>query len=329
MASSRAHPSRAAGLVLAIALAIAGGCDRGPGLGASSEGAAPAQGETEPGPGETSPGAGGGEGPAPAESAGPKAGDGAAKGAPEAPAPVDARIAASASCPPDMRLVEGSYCPAVQEKCAARKQLDPRSEPQKNNCQTYVEPTVCLTPTRREPMRFCMDTYEWPNQKGAKPRVLVSWQDARELCASRGKRLCSEPEWGFACEGEAMRPYVYGFERDPGKCNIDRPYRPRTFTFTPWDTCMADPACKAAFDAIDQRWPAGSNEGCRSPEGIYDLNGNVNEWVSVPGAKSPRRSGLKGGWWGPVRNRCRPTVRFHDEGDYGYEVGFRCCADAR
>jgi formylglycine-generating enzyme required for sulfatase activity len=69
-------------------------------------------------------------------------------------------------------------------------------------------------------------------------------------------------------------------------------------------------------------------ETCRSADGIYDLNGNANEWVLIPRAKTPRRSGIKGGWWGPVRDRCRPTVTFHDEADFGYEVGFRCCSDA-
>jgi formylglycine-generating enzyme required for sulfatase activity len=65
-----------------------------------------------------------------------------------------------------------------------------------------------------------------------------------------------------------------------------------------------------------------------SPFGVYDLNGNINEWVFRPKEKYPNRSGLKGGWWGPVRGRCRPTVGFHKEEDYGYEEGFRCCKDA-
>jgi formylglycine-generating enzyme required for sulfatase activity len=173
-----------------------------------------------------------------------------------------------------------------------------------------------------------MDTYEWPNQKGAIPADLVSWEEARRTCESAGKRLCTDVEFTFACEGEEMRPHVYGFERDATKCWFDRPYRLRTFAFSHHDDCMKDPACREALAAIDQRVPAGSMETCKSPDGIYDLNGNVNEWVTLPGKGFSKRAGLKGGWWGPVRDRCRPITTFHGESDYGYEVGFRCCRDA-
>ena len=91
---------------------------------------------------------------------------------------------------------------------------------------------------------------------------------------------------------------------------------------------MKNPACKKELEKLDQRLPAGSMPECVSPFGVYDLNGNINEWVVRPKQKPPNRSGLKGGWWGPVRGRCRPTVGFHKEDDYGYEEGFRCCKDA-
>jgi hypothetical protein len=61
------------------------------------------------------------------------------------------------------------------------------------------------------------------------------------------------------------------------------------------------------------------------------MTGNVDEWVVNPEGKvdeKPYRSGLKGGYWGPVRNRCRPMTVDHNEWHFGYQIGFRCCADA-
>lgn len=227
------------------------------------------------------------------------------------------------ACPKDMALVEGDACPLVEQRCLERPRLPGGGFEQ---CQRYA-PSKCLSKERR-PMRFCMDRYEWPNEEGALPRTLTSWPEAVAMCESEGKRLCTMDEWQFACEGEAMKPHVYGFERDPEICNFDRPYRKRTFNYARWDACMKDPACKAEYDRLDQRRPAGSMPRCVSEHGVYDLNGNANEWVVRTDQTSPRRSGLKGGWWGPVRNRCRPMTTFHLEGDYGYEVGFRCCRDA-
>ena len=66
---------------------------------------------------------------------------------------------------------------------------------------------------------------------------------------------------------------------------------------------------------------------CPNGESVFESR-YINEWVEMPKKKYPDRSGLKGGWWGPVRGRCRPTVTFHKEDDYGYEEGFRCCKDA-
>jgi formylglycine-generating enzyme required for sulfatase activity len=82
------------------------------------------------------------------------------------------------------------------------------------------------------------------------------------------------------------------------------------------------------MEELDQREPIGSRPDCTSPFGAFDINGNVNEWVDRPGERAPWRSGLKGGWWGPSRSRCRPIVTSHDENYVGYEVGFRCCKDA-
>ncbi len=259
----------------------------------------------------------------------------ARSGAVEAPAPTPTSTPAATprrgdplgACPDDMRLIAGAYCPVVSEKCLAWNEVNVRGVVERNQCKKYEAPSRCLSRSR-DPKRFCMDTYEWPNQKGAIPRNLTSWQEARDACTEIGKRLCTDVEFTFACEGEDMRPHVTGFERDPSKCSYDRPYRLRTFNFAKHDACLTEPACKSALEAIDQRVAAGSLVACVSEDGVFDLNGNVNEWVELPGRGLSKRAGLKGGWWGPVRDRCRPITTFHGESDYGYEVGFRCCKDA-
>lgn len=244
----------------------------------------------------------------------------------------------SEGCPEDMVLARGDYCPNVEQLCLEHHEEYAKDEARKTRsggppstvserCLRYKEPSRCLS-EKKTPLHFCMDRYEWPNKKGELPALLVSWIDAKKTCEAAGKRLCTEAEFNFGCEGEAMLPYTYGYARDAQKCSIDKPYRKRQKKLLKYDRCMKNAACKAELARLDQRLPAGSLPECVSPFGAYDLNGNINEWVVRPKQKYPNRSGLEGGWWGPVRGRCRPTVGFHKEEDYGYEEGFRCCKDA-
>jgi hypothetical protein len=249
----------------------------------------------------------------------------------------------SAGCPGDMVLINGDYCPDVNQVCLEFHDEYKRDEAKKKakrdkgedvgkstvseRCLKYQEPSECLS-KQRAPMRFCMDRFEWPNHQGELPALLISWTDAKKECEKVGKRLCTEDEFNFACEGEAMLPYTYGYVRDATKCSIDKQYRKREHKLLKYEACLKKPECKKELEKLDQRLPTGSLPACVSPFGVYDLNGNINEWVFRPKEKPPNRSGLKGGWWGPVRGRCRPTVGFHKEDDYGYEEGFRCCQDS-
>lgn len=247
-------------------------------------------------------------------------------------------------CPDDMVRVRGSYCPNVEQICeehhdeyakdsAQQKKREARGEKSapttvSERCLRYKSPSRCLSKERR-PMDFCMDRYEYPNKQGELPALLISWTDAKKVCEGLGKRLCGEDEFNFACEGEEMLPYTYGYARDATACSIDKPYRKRERKLYKYEKCLQRPECKKELEKLDQRLPAGAMPRCVSPFGVYDLNGNINEWVVRAGKHDyPNRSGLKGGWWGPVRGRCRPTVGFHKEDDYGYEEGFRCCKDA-
>ncbi|HEY8075709.1 MAG TPA: SUMF1/EgtB/PvdO family nonheme iron enzyme [Labilithrix sp.] len=176
-------------------------------------------------------------------------------------------------------------------------------------------------PTRDE--HFCIDRFEYPNRKNEYPIILVSWYEARDACKAEGKRLCSEDEWTFACEGEEATPYPNGYVRDPDACVNDRPWK----LFH--GEALMSRSSKAAMMELDRLWqgvPSGTRASCKSSFGVYDLTGNVDEWTrsSVPGE---RPSVLKGGYWGPVRTRCRPATKAHGEEHTFYQQGFRCCAD--
>jgi hypothetical protein len=176
-------------------------------------------------------------------------------------------------------------------------------------------------PTR--PMHFCIDRFEYPNQRGQYPMILVSWHEASRICTTQGKRLCTETEWTFACEGEEATPYPNGYVRDPDACVNDQPWRAfNEHAYSPRDGQNA----VAELDRLWQGLPSGARPKCKSSFGVYDMTGNVDEWTrSVRDGE--RQSILKGGYWGPVRTRCRPSTRSHDESFTFYQQGVRCCAD--
>lgn len=177
----------------------------------------------------------------------------------------------------------------------------------------------------RKDMHFCIDPYEWPNRKGRNPRVMVTWDEAGDLCRTRGKRLCTEDEWTFSCEGWDTLPYSYGYVRDNTKCNIDKQWRA-------YDHSLLFPRFTNKSNAeVLRLWQgnrSGEYKGCVSEFGVYDLDGNVEEWtVSSRPDKYP--SILKGGYWSDVRARCRPAIRTHGPGHAFYQSGFRCCSDPK
>ena len=216
-------------------------------------------------------------------------------------------------CPDSMVLVDGDYCLNVEQRCL--EWLDPEEQ---MRCARFAR-TVCYGRRRRH-LSFCMDRYEWPNRRGELPTVRVTWHTARRMCEQVGKRLCTEREWTFACEGEEALPYLYGYQRDSDVCHFDhqtrRPDRGR----------LANPAtANDEYARLYEAVPSGQYDRCVSPFGLNDLTGNVDEWV-VNESGRPFQSALKGGWWGPIRARCRPATYSHDENFIYYQIGFRCCS---
>jgi sulfatase modifying factor 1 len=182
----------------------------------------------------------------------------------------------------------------------------------------------------------CVDRYEWPNRRGAKPLLGASGlaepedieagkvMDATRLCASVGKRVCRREEWVAACRGPTRSRYPFGDRvprYDPNKrdglCNYDRWFR----TPNEHRVAIRDPA---EMIWLDQSEPAGSRETCRSDYGVYDLMGNAEEWVRC-GAGDYGWC-LMGRYWSAPRS-CGYTVTRHSPKWHYYQSGFRCCKD--
>jgi hypothetical protein len=227
------------------------------------------------------------------------------------------------ACPRDMKLVDTEYCPNMQRTCV-EEEYSPQNKI--TICHRFSTQQKCLG--RQEHRRFCIDEYEYPNQKGAHPTWMVSWYDAQATCASLGKRLCYESEWVSACEGPDKTPFPYGFARDNTKCNIDNSWIQPSLA----DVYSKDPQTRLIeLSRLDQSAPSGSVEGCVSGYGVRDLTGNFDEWVTVDQRIDDKSewAGLKGGAWGHVRNACRPMTTSHPPDFSYYFIAFRCCREAR
>jgi hypothetical protein len=110
-----------------------------------------------------------------------------------------------------------------------------------------------------------IDRYEYPGEPGTFPELTDTWFAAIRLCAAQGKRLCTKDEWINACEGASGMTFS-STDAPPDDGGTGFGYR---FCNT------------SGSEASSTSSPAasGSFPNCRSDYGVYDLTGNLREWV--------------------------------------------------
>ncbi len=158
---------------------------------------------------------------------------------------------------------------------------------------------------------FCIDRFEYPNQEGVRPAVLATFAEAEHYCDAEGKRLCLDSEWTAACRG-------IDEER---QCNVGA----GTLRIS-IEQFRSGADIAAAFEGADGRRPSAPSR-CAGPHGVFDMLGNVREWV-----RSEHPAGyaaaLKGGHYNQVSIGCDRSIQTQHPFVRYPTTGLRCCADA-
>jgi formylglycine-generating enzyme required for sulfatase activity len=129
----------------------------------------------------------------------------------------------------------------------------------------------------------------------------VTWEEADAYCKALSKRLPGEAEWEAAGRGPGENPPLY-----------------------PWGPDSTPPG-----ELPNHAYAVGSLTFNRSPFDVYDMIGNVYEWVGEPyyASVEPGKKLLRG-----VRASVPEDIAFRvqvspADTNYTQYAGFRCAAD--
>jgi len=135
------------------------------------------------------------------------------------------------------------------------------------------------------------------------PVVAVGFEDARAFARFYGKRLPTTAEWALATRGETNRPYPWGrsFNRNRLNCLETR---------------------------IGRAWKVGTFESGKSPQGCYDLVGNVWEWTATRWQGETHHLVVGGSYLRAMApDKGMRTIERWKPAEISSEIGFRCARD--
>ncbi len=224
----------------------------------------------------------------------------------------DRPLAMNGLCPPDMASIDDKFC--VDKYEASLVEIMPTGEERSWPYYQGVEGRVVRA----------------VSEKGVFPQGYISEKQAVEACGRSGKRLCKPVEWKTACKGPEPKKFGYANERTPGTCNDNGKSPIGVFYGSQiasggkaawsWDK-MNDPQLNQMAGGLAE---TGSHESCTNGYGVYDMVGNLHEWVLDPDGT------FQGGYYLDVTQNgdgCGYRTDAHAAWYHDYSTGFRCCAD--
>ena len=187
----------------------------------------------------------------------------------------------------------------------------------------------CAPPKTHARNKYC--NYDAPG-RDRYPVNCIDWPDVAKFCALQGKRLPLEAEWEKAARAGNNTPHVWDSAPTCAQAILN--------------DSKTTGAVQGEFDGCgeDRSWAVGSRPA--NAYGLYDMFGNVSEWVQnwyhpdamqfyargeLRAPSAGKRKVIRGGAWDESKTALRSASRYAKTPLSGASVwgsnGFRCAKD--